>query len=418
MPRLTEQMDQSTAWLREQQDVATGGWSGAPGDPHLSALNTAEAVIALMQVEGEIVRDGAVDAGIGYLRSQQAAHGDDAGAWCRTIEVPDGAPVNHPDVVRTGLALVAFTMAGVPVTDNAVANALGWLQRVRNADGGWGCTPHERSRILPTCQVLLGLLALPAGDPDTDAAIRAGIGFLLERCRRPGGWFSLTEFPDQLSSPHTIYAVLVLQAARRAGIQSDIAPERSAIDWLLAHQDEARRLVIEELDSAPRPHRYTFLYVTDSLLVQVLGSSANAKDRQALLYRAALFSVKDRIEPTHGACYGFRPFTWSTARALAAMSTAAVYEGGFPERPPETHAAKARGPLTAVLGVMLVLGAILGFTGSFSASEFGFFTLLVLALLLVYGFIGEKTFADLVPSVLGAKLSAGGAAADQGAAGQ
>jgi hypothetical protein len=53
MSQLTDQMIQSAAWLRDAQDEKTGGWGATPGATHLSSLNTAEAIIALIKTDRE-----------------------------------------------------------------------------------------------------------------------------------------------------------------------------------------------------------------------------------------------------------------------------------------------------------------------------------------------------------------------------
>jgi squalene-hopene cyclase-like protein/prenyltransferase/squalene oxidase-like repeat protein len=396
---LTDQMAQSAAWLRQQQDPESGGWTGGPNDPHLSSLNTAEALIALMQADRDAVGTDAVRHGLKFLRDTQATGEPSVGAWCREHTLPDGSHVWHPDVIRTGLAVEALVLAEVPLDDLMVTRAVDWLAGVRNDDGGWGCSGKQPTRILPTCQTLLGLMAAMEAGRDLTPPIVDGIRFLLDHARKPGGYFSSNDSAGLLASPHTIYAVLVLQKGRRLGLVKGDGAERAAIGWLLRNQDAARRLVAEEFELEDRD-AYTFLYVTDSLLIRVLTNSTNARDRASTLYRAALYSVKDRIEPAHGACYGYRLFSWSTSRAISAMSAAAASETDFPSRPAEYSGAKARPVLTGVMIAILGLGALLGWVGSFSAGVAGFFALIVLCVLLLNGAIGEKTFAQLVPGIL------------------
>ncbi len=228
--------------------------------------------------------------------------------------------------------------------------------------------------------------------------VERGLRYLTETALREPGYFSSSRVADVLAAPHTITAVLALQKARELGLVTDASAEEKAIDWLLASQDDARRLVVEEVELDPT-NRYPFLYVTDSLLIRVLSQSTRKQDRDSTLFKAALHSVKDRIEPERGACYGYRVFTWSTARAVSAMSAASTAVTDFPDRPAEYHGQKAGPVLTGVMILMLGLAAVLGFTGRFSTEVAGFFALVVLAVLLVNRRIGEKTFAQLLGSV-------------------
>jgi hypothetical protein len=277
-----------------------------------------------------------------------------------------------------------------------------WLSGCQNADGGWGRIRDGRTRILQTCSVLTALMAaldskvvdVDALRPDLSSRLTRGLSYLTDVAQRSAGFFSSSEVADVLAAPHTIQSILVLQRARQLNVLHDVRAENKAIDWLLLCQDAARRLVVEDVELSP-DNRYRFLYVTDSLLVRALSQSTRKQDRESTLFRAALFSVKDRIEPERGACYGYRQFTWSTARAISAMSTASSVVDDFPDRPAEFHGPKTGPILTVLMVVILAAAAFLGFSGRFSAQVAGFFALVVLAILLVNARIGEKTFAQL-----------------------
>lgn len=286
MSRLTDQMAQSAAWLRRQQ-MPCGGWPGIPGEPWPSSLNTAEALIALLRTDKESLATDPVKRGLEFLRKEQATDKGDAGAWCRRDGPEGGEPIQHPDVIRTGLVLEAFALAEATLDDH-VRLGVEWLVKVQNPDGGWGCARQEATRLLPTCQALLGLMSVAEVGHDRDEPVQRGMSFVVGTWKRDG-FFSLNDSADLLASAHTIYAVLVLQTARQpsaGGLAPAIddpsaikraAMERAAIDWLLRNQDDARRLVTEHFNVGDRP--YSFLYVTDSLLVRVLTNSKSDKDR-------------------------------------------------------------------------------------------------------------------------------------------
>ena len=411
MSQLTDQLSESAVWLRDAQD-ASGGWGEFAGSEHLSSLNTAEAIVGLIRADGESVGTDSIRRGVDYLRGEQTSDGQDEGAWCRRNQ-PTGTAVS--DVLRTGAVLEALMLAGTPPDDPMVTSAVSWLLNARNGGGTWGCSRSTPARILPTCQAMLGLMAVRAQTPVDDspefttmtAALADGVNLLLQNQSR-SGFFSATDVASHLAAPHTIYAVLVLQRARKIGIHSDSKPERRAIDWLLASQDDARRLVSERIELAP-DNGYDFLYVTDSLLIGMLHDSDRKGDREGVLYTAALYSVKDRIEPGRGACYGYRSFTWSTARAISGISAAAASLTSFPDRRAEYHARTvASGWLTAAMLALLALSTILGLTGTFSAQLAGFFSLMVFVLLFVSGKIKAPLFERLVGLALGGPARAAG----------
>jgi Squalene-hopene cyclase C-terminal domain/Prenyltransferase and squalene oxidase repeat len=155
--QLTDQMIQSAAWLRDAQDEKTGGWGATPGSTHLSSLNTAEAIIALIKTDRETAGTDAVQRGISYLRANQSSDTDDAGAWLRDAKVGRSTKVETADVVRTGLILEALVLADVERSDPMIVSAVKWLVHVQNDDGGWGPTRGKPTQMFPTCQALLGL---------------------------------------------------------------------------------------------------------------------------------------------------------------------------------------------------------------------------------------------------------------------
>ena len=397
MSQLTDQMIQSAAWLRTAQDEE-GGWGETPGAEHLSSLNTAEAIIALINTDREKIGTDAVQRGVAFLRKHQASDAPDAGAWLREAKVKE-TKVETADVVRTGLILEALVLADIERSDPMITRAVDWLVEVQNDDGGWGPTRGKPTQMMPTCQALLGLLAVHHPGGEVPPTLTRGLEYVIG-CQRDAGFFGCDEIASHLAAPHTIYGVLVLQTARAQGILRGSKSEEKGIDWLLASQDDAKRLVCENIELTPE-NQYDFLYVTDSLLIRVLNNSKRKADTKSLLYRASLYSVKDRIEPAHGACFGYRPFTWSTARAITGMSAAATTETTFPSRPAEYSVGpRVRWWLTVAMLLILGGAAVLAFAGAFSAQAFGFFALVVFVLLLLSRVIGVDLFERLVQSVI------------------
>ncbi len=116
---------------------------------------------------------------------------------------------------------------------------------------------------MPTCLALLALLETCKGGMDTcRAAIEEGIELLVTEHQNPDGSFGTA---DNLVAPHTIYGAMVLQEARLQHLRCYPENEREAIDWLLLHPDDAKRLVEEDLPIGEGA--YGFLFMTDSLLL-------------------------------------------------------------------------------------------------------------------------------------------------------
>lgn len=400
-----EVMERSGHWLLEAQDEA-GGWAERPGEKP-SALNTAEAVIALLDARAVVAGDPRIQKALDFLKAHRGpAQGADKGAWHK--EVGSGHLV--PDLVRTAFATMAMIKAGRERGSEPVKDALEWLLEAQNrqqGDRGWGCSRGAPGAIFPSCLALLALLQ--AYGPDMDhcpeggrckEAIEAGLGFLVAQCRNGDGSFGAQE---PLVAAHTIYALLALQAARRCGLgpSAYLKLENEGLRWLVRHPDRATRLVEEDLDIAPgvKGAGYGFLFMTDSLLIRVLGDADDKTYRTSELARLTLLSLKERWDQRSGGFYGNRVFSWSTAKVLSALSDARYDK--FPVLPPE--------PSQFTLGRILIFGfalllasaaVYLASVGAFGTVHALFFGFLVIALLLVYGWISSKTFSDLVQAVL------------------
>ena len=86
------------------------------------------------------------------------------------------------------------------------------------------------------------------------------------------------------------------------------------------------------------------MFMTDTLLIRLLMGSDNVDDRGTLLACDAMNSLKDKVDENTGAFYGARLFSWSTAKALSALTLLRQHAGAeypdFPQRPPSTRAGK------------------------------------------------------------------------------
>jgi hypothetical protein len=101
----------------------------------------------------------------------------------------------------------------------------------------------------------------------------------------------------------------------------------------------------------------------------------------------------DDFDEMSGGFYGRRIFSWSTALALQALSASKLQS--LPE-PAPLYVGSRVGP--AVLGFcVLIVGAMLflAFQGQFNFLTESILIIVLLAVLLAYGSIKEKTFKEL-----------------------
>jgi hypothetical protein len=220
----------------------------------------------------------------------------------------------------------------------------------------------------------------------------------VDRCRTPSGSFGA---PGPLEAVHTIYVVLVLQASRRLDLSPYLAAEKAAIEWLLAHPDEATKLVEERMTIDPGSGRFNYglLFMTDSLLIRALAGSAHAEHRNSELARAAMISLRDRMDP-EGGFYGSRVFSWSTAKALSALSAALSQFQEFPRRRPEYTGARIGHFVLGFAALLSLVVVYLTVNQGFHLLQAVILMFLMLSSLVAYGAIGERTFKELVKADL------------------
>ncbi len=405
--QLREVKQRAGQWLLKNQDVS-GGWAERPGKIP-SALNTAESMIALIDAGLVEAGDKQIQAAMGFLlKHKRSEAGPDHGAWPREFQAEGGGPVRMiPDILRTAFAIEALIKAGRAVDAELVKESVQWLLATQNTgdvDQGWGYRRDVTSSITTTCYALLALLeAHRAGATQCRPSIERGLAYLVDRCRNDDGSFG-TQGP--LIALHTVCAALVLQTARRQelGNVRSVNSEKAALEWLRRNPDSANRLVEEQILIDAQPGgagNYGFLFMTDSLVLRALMGSVHVEHHHCELANSALLALKDRWDNSGGGFYGPRVFSWSTAKALSALSDISVQE--FPERKPEREPGFTVGQIVMVAFALLLLGSVLYLTvlKSFELLHAVFFSVLILALLLASRLIGEKTFAELFSGLFG-----------------
>jgi squalene-hopene/tetraprenyl-beta-curcumene cyclase len=123
-------------------------------------------------------------------------------------------------VYGTSTVLNGLARAGVPAGDASVARALGWLERVQNADGGFGeglDSYVDRGRMgrgpSTASQTAWGAMGLLAYRPASDPAAARAIAWLVDRQLgagpASGSWgeeeFTGTGFPRHFYIRYHLY---------------------------------------------------------------------------------------------------------------------------------------------------------------------------------------------------------------------
>ncbi len=416
MTQITKIINNAGRWLEQQQDKESKGWGERRGS-HVNVLNTAEAMIALIDSGICHAGTGSIHGAVDFLLEHQTVDGPDAGSWPRELTTDDGKTIDIPDLVRTSYAIQALIKAGKGIEEHPVQLALIWLLARRNeTTKGWSYARSKPDALMPTCFALTALLdACDAYPGAYQTQILESLHHLVDAYYNDGGDDVRGSFgePGPLQGVHTIHAALVLQIARSNNLSRYPEQEKQAIEWLLRNPDKAIRLREEwvEIDQTKlaegQAGGYGFVVMTDTLLMRLLLGSENMDDKKSALAHEAMYSLKDKIDEGTGAFYGPRLFSWATAKALSALAVLQKHAGmeypDLPARIPESRSESEgwkTGPV--IIGFVTLisgLGFYLMVNEKFGLLEFSFFVVMMLAALLVYGAIGEKTFKELLSNV-------------------
>ncbi len=326
------------------QQSKDGGWAVQTGRPS-STLNTAEAVIALIDSKIYDYRDAQIQNAVRFLTKHQITSGEDQGAWPRESDLT----TKLPDVVRTAFAVEALLKAGNNVNNGPVKLGIHWLLKIQNKstnDRGWSFRHNiANCDVLPTCLALLALIQAKrwvghnsALEIEIRSSIENGLETLVEKLREDGdnGKSPCFGFREQLKPAHTLYAVLVLQAVRRNMGNDDFTDiEHKALEWLSEQSEHALRPIQEHIFIDPDPKQpqgdYDFQHMTDSLLFRVLHDSNHPRlNKDGSLAKEALISLGKRWDHNKGGFCGNWLFSWSTAKSICALS---VCDSGMPFPP-------------------------------------------------------------------------------------
>jgi squalene cyclase len=141
MTEFTDTIARSGAWLLRQQS-SNGGWGEQRGR-YTNVMNTAEAIVGLLDADNPQARPGAqsIQKAVAYLLARQSNDSESDGCWLRAVtsEGPTPAEVAQvPDVCRTAIVLEAIIRAGVGIDKKPVTRGITWLLKIANQDHGWG----------------------------------------------------------------------------------------------------------------------------------------------------------------------------------------------------------------------------------------------------------------------------------------
>ena len=210
--RFDEAIDRAREWVVGMQS-ANGGWGafdvdntsyylnyipfadhGALLDPPTADV-TARCVSMLAQLGERAETSTPMRRGIEYLLAEQHPEGSWYGRW----------GLNY--IYGTWSVLCAFNAAGIDPDHPAVQRAVAWLERIQNADGGWGeddkgyalhykAFSPSPSTASQTAWATIGLMA--AGEID-NPAVERGMAYMAATQQADGFWsserYTATGFP-------------------------------------------------------------------------------------------------------------------------------------------------------------------------------------------------------------------------------
>jgi Prenyltransferase and squalene oxidase repeat len=391
-------MEKATDWLISIQDK-TGGWGQYQGaSPNV--LNTAESILAMLDTKQCKAGDDTIQKGIDYLKFSQlvgnrAPHRTDEGAWGRLIPGDDGPDRHLPETVRSAFALLALNASGEPTHDPSVSKGLHWLVRTSNADGGWGYTAGHESSLFPSCMALCVLLRLhDAGDKALKDKLREpiekGLTHLHDAYRNPLGSFGRQA---DLVAAHTLYALRTLRLARDQGFRVERRDIEDAVGWIGGQGPCVTQWVNEFIKIGDKDPPYAFTHVTPALYLDTFGADLSANDAIARESMIVMHGDMDRVSCGFS---GRRPVSWATAKSLIGLAAVHGIFHAFPEREIPTGQVQGRQYLFLLLVSICVLATVVALSGKLSSEYVGVMGLVILACLLIYGYITERSFIEVL----------------------
>ena len=273
---LEECIENSSKWLEEIQNKADGGWGQYQGADS-NCLNTAEAIIALLETGSKDAGDHVIQRGIEYLIEQQlgdknCADWDHYGSWSRNVSTKNSTILHIPDVTRTSLAILALKLAGVSPSEDSIIHGIEWLISVQNQDGGWGYRSDQNSRFFPTCITLKTLLRICSATDSNNHklcenknlkdVVLVGLNYI-RFYRNNDGSFGKDH---ELVASHTLHTIDTLCIAKKQEYIPKIYIDwiNPAVDWVQDNRKEVLKWATETImvgQDYASPYNYTFSHI-------------------------------------------------------------------------------------------------------------------------------------------------------------
>ncbi|MDJ0509916.1 MAG: prenyltransferase/squalene oxidase repeat-containing protein [Crocosphaera sp.] len=418
------------------------------------ALKQSFDYLPFTQIERDkIIKDG-VDFIIAQQASisKETCQGElDCGSWTKIVH-RNNHEIRFPDTLRTAYALLALNLiveAGSDEESTSIQAGLTWLKNAQRYNGGWGYKAQDGqgSELFPTCLCLQALVNIFYDRRDTVRtnlieSIDRGFGYLetLRNFREDG---SFGNSYGSLLVSHTLYAIetmtLRLQKDKNSLLthnrSRDINYIKKGIDWVNQQRNEilswTSELVKLEPENLNASGNYMFSHNNPALYLRIINPNPYVEDRTTVKVR-----TKDTLMYiglnlcTDINNYGFpgtRAISWATAKTIRGLVAVLVHQPEirtFPSLPPSSlpsdveqfaqqrlqqklnniekefkqdknnikteQSRKTIGFVTFVL-VLCIMIVVLAFYEKVSLIVATLFTIIILAVLLVYGSISENS---------------------------
>lgn len=393
-----ESIRHSSRWLVDIQNKDDGGWGQYQG-ANSNSMNTAEAILALLETGCNKAGDKIIQNGVRYLIKNQLNEynhqvEEDFGAWTKKVTSNDSKLILIPDTIRTSLALLALNASGKAWDNKVISAGVEWLVGTQHASGGWGYTSKHQSRLFPTCIALKALIRIySAGNEKLKAKILRGLKHLASYRNKVDGSFGKQ---PGLDASHTLHVIYILRLAQSQGFPVDEDYIMDAMDWIQKNTDRVLRWGTEIISigaSHHSPHNYTFSHINPALYLTIVGENLTPQDDIA---KEALILVNDNMDYSSNGFCAKRPVSWATANTMAGLVTSKSVFVDFPVRQSTPTRLGGRQWLFFLLATLSAASAVLAGMDKLSITYASFSFAVILAALLIYGFISEKTFFELL----------------------
>jgi hypothetical protein len=386
-------IERASRWLLGIQED-DGGWGAYKGHD-ANSLNTAEDILALIESGRHTAGDRNIQGGVQFLIKRQlnkrnCKKKSNYGAWSRDMK--KAKKITHiPDIIRTCFALLALNKSGKRWDEKPLSMGISWLKNAQNEDGGWGYKTKSESKLFPTCVALRVLLSCYSSDDrDLKERITRGFDHIAKSYRNSDGSFGRQH---GLELSHTLHVILTFQTARNQHFTAYSDFYEDAIYWVGNSRQRVMRWS-DEMIMIGDSCNYTYSHVNPALYLAAFGDNVKKSDDIA---NGALVAIYDNAD--HSTC-GFcakRATSWATAKTIIGLArlSKTTYkdfpklEDSAPARP------KGRHFILLLLVLVVVLSAILAMIDKLSVNWTTVLFMVILAALLIYGFLSEHNFVRL-----------------------